>query len=364
MTIQMVVYTEIIYALTIVLLEIPTGIIADKWGRKRMMVLNVFLGCCEFLILVFATKFWHFALVVFLSGIGASACSGSENALLYDSLVHSNETQSFEKYLGWLNACDLSAAILAALSGSIMTRWFEFELNYWLSFVSMMISLCISLTLIEPEIYSEIDEFNEIGKYVTESVLFFKKNPVVCLVVFSGMIAGSALNFIDEFWQIYVDRVGFPIVFFGLLSAGFMLFRLPGNMFAYVLKKRFSYRDLISGIIAIYTAGFACLWISKNYEGSAYYGLPAIFLIYAVSGVLEPIVTGYLHHRIDSNMRATIDSFQSLGLRVITIIVGLGFGFFSSKFDIFGGYGYIALICGAFLICFLAYRQGDGSSVR
>jgi len=357
MTIQMVVYTEIIYAITIVLLEIPTGIIADKWGRKRMMVLDALLGCCEFLILVFATKFWHFAAVVFLSGIGRSACSGSENALLYDSLMHSNETQYFEKYLGRLNACDFLASILAALSGSIMTRWFEFELNYWLSFISMMISLGISLTLTEPDIYSESNEAIELSKYVTDSVLFFRKNPGVCLVVFSGMIAGSALNFIDEFWQIYVNRIGFPVVFFGLLSAGFLLFRLPGNVFAYALKKRYSYKVLISGVIAVYTAGFVCLWISKDYSGSEYYGLTAISLIYIVSGILEPIVTGYLHHRIDSTMRATIDSFQYLGLRAIAAIIGLGFSYFSSRFDIFGGYGFIALICGTSLICILVLSK-------
>jgi hypothetical protein len=80
-------------------------------------------------------------------------------------------------------------------------------------------------------------------------------------------------------------------------------------------------------------------------------------LIYIVSGILEPIVTGYLHHRIDSTMRATIDSFQSLGLRAVAVIAGLGFGFISSKFDIFGGYGFIALICGTSLICFLTLSK-------
>ncbi|MBW7460157.1 MFS transporter, partial [Paenibacillus sepulcri] len=84
MTIQMVVYTEIIYALTIVLLEIPTGVMADKWGRKRMLVLSAVLGCSEFVILLLADEFWHFALVVFLAGISRSAGSGTENALLYD----------------------------------------------------------------------------------------------------------------------------------------------------------------------------------------------------------------------------------------------------------------------------------------
>jgi hypothetical protein len=78
----------------------------------------------------------------------------------------------------------------------------------------------------------------------------------------------------------------------------------------------------------------------------------AIFLIFLFSCIIEPIATGYLHHRIDSSMRATIDSFQSLGENAVLIITGLGFGFFSSRFDIFGGYGFIALICGVFFVYF------------
>src|SRR5690554_5985350 len=68
MTIQMVVYTEIIFAITVLLFEVPTGIVADRWGRKQMMILSAVLGCFEFLILLFATEFWHFAVVVIIAG--------------------------------------------------------------------------------------------------------------------------------------------------------------------------------------------------------------------------------------------------------------------------------------------------------
>lgn len=356
MTIQTVVYTEIIYAITVVLLEIPTGIIADRWGRKKMMILNAFFGCCEFFVLVFATEFWHFAVAVFLAGIGRSAGSGSENALLYDSLMQSGKTESFEKCLGRLNACDFIAVILAALSGSLLASWFGFEFNYWISFVSMLISLYLSLLLVESDRKSEMNEPIAIKEYVKASVNFFRKNPGVRLVLLSGMVTGAALNFIDEFWQLYIHRLGIPVLYFGLFSSVFMFLRLPGSMFAHVMKKRFSYRRLLSGVIAVFAAGFFYLSFVRGYTG-----LAAILLICLFSGIIGPIATGYLHHRIDSSMRATLDSFQSLGLRAVLILVGLGFGFFSSRLDIFGGYGFIALICSAFLVYFLKASKGmDG----
>ncbi len=348
MTIQMVVYTEIIYAVTVVLLEIPTGIIADKWGRKRMMVLNAFLGCCEFFILIYATEFWHFAAAVFLAGVGRSACSGSENALLYDSLLLNGEAQSFEKRLGRLNAFEFSAVILASLSGSYMAGRFGYEFNYWISLAGMLASLCISLLLAEPDVKSRQDAPAAIREYVKASVRFFGNNPGVCLVLLSGMVTGAALNFLDEFWQLYIRQLGVPVIYFGLFSAVLIFLRLPGNVLAHALKKRFGYRALLSGVILVFAAGFLFLSSVKGYAS-----LAALFIICLFSGITDPIASGYLHHRIDSSMRATIDSFQSLGLKAVIIAAGLGFGFFSSAFDIFGGYGFISFICIGFLAYFL-----------
>ncbi|MGO4274481.1 MFS transporter, partial [Paenibacillus sp. TAF58] len=82
-------------------------------------------------------------------------------------------------------------------------------------------------------------------------------------------------------------------------------------------------------------------------------GLTAMFVICLFSGVMEPIASGYLHHRINSSMRATIDSFQSLGENLVHTLAGLGFGYFASKYDVFGGYGFIALLCYAFIVWFI-----------
>lgn len=347
MTIQMVIYTEIIFAVTIVLLEVPTGIIADKWGRKKMIVLSALLECAMFLILLFATEFWHFAAAVFLAGIARSASSGSENAMLYNSLLQTGEEQGFEKYLGRLNVCDFSAAILASLSGSLLANQYGFELNYWISVVSMLVSVCVSLILVEPAVKSNSDESIKFKEYLTASVHFFRKHQDVCLVLLAGMVTGAAISFIDEFWQIYLNRLEIPVFYFGLFSTVIMIVRLPGNILAHVVKKRFRYRTILLGVTAVFAAGFFYVSLIKDYTG-----LAAIFLICLLSGIMEPITAGYLHHRIDSSMRATIDSFQSLGLNAALIILGLGFGYFSSKYDIFGGFGFLAILCAVFFVYF------------
>lgn len=348
MTIQMVVYTEIIFAITVVFLEVPTGIIADKWGRKKMIVWSAVLECCMFLILLFATEFWHFAAAIFLAGIARSASSGSENALLYDSLLENGMEEDFEKYLGRLNVCDFTAAILAALFGSFLANRFGFEFNYWLSIVSMFTAVSLSFMLVESAFHNRIDESIKIKEYLKTSVRVFKMNSDVSLVVLSGMVLGAALSFIDEFWQLYLNRLEIPVLYFGLFSAVIMILRLPGNLIAHAIKSRFRYRTILSGVTAVFAGGYIYVSVTQDFSG-----LAAIFLICLFSGILEPITAGYLHHRIDSSMRATIDSFQSLGLNAVLIISGLGFGYFSSIFDVFGGFGFVGFMCSIFFVYFM-----------
>lgn len=350
MTIELVVYTEIIFALVIVLLEVPTGIIADRWGRRKLLVLSAALGCCEFLLLLFATEFWHFALVVALAGVATSAASGSENAMLYDSLLPIGQAGLFERYVGRIHALDAVAALLAALCGSLLAGRFGFELNYWLSVGSAAIAFALTLLLVEPAVKSGNDDGPTIPikEYVFGSLRFFRNNAGVCLVLVSGMVAGAAVDYIDEFWQLYLDREGVPVAFFGLYSAAIFLLRIPGGVLAHALKKRFGTRCLLPIILAGMALGFWCAAAAGGYAGMA-----AILLVILFSGLIEPLAAGYLHHRIGSSMRATIDSFASLGESALAIAAGLGFGYFASKWDIFGGYGFLAALCGAFLLFFL-----------
>ncbi len=353
MTIQQVIFTEIIFAVTIILLEIPSGVLADKWSRKNLLILGALLGSCEFAILLFANEFWHFALVVFLAGIGHSLTSGSETALLYDSLLLHDEQSKFEKYVGRMHAFDLSSATVAALCGGLIASHYGLELNYWLSLASMLVALFASLTLKEPTFKEQSEEAVPLIRYVQASLRFFRGNPGVSLVILTAMVTGSAISLLDEFWQIYVERLGMPVLYFGLLSAGLLILRLPGSLFAHLLVRRFSYRFLFSTVSLIFAAGFALAAAWKGFGG-----LAAFMVICLFSGIAEPLASGYLHHRIDSGMRATMDSFQSLGLNIVHSVIGLGFGYYATKLDIFGGYGFIAVVCGLFFMYFLIASKG------
>lgn len=349
MTVQMVVYCEIIYGAVVVLLEIPSGVMADKFGRKQMLVLNGLLASIELIILLFARSFWMFGLAVFLSGVGKAFSSGSENALLYDSLLYENRESSFEKILGRISAVDFAGTAIAALSGSIAASYFGFEFNYIVSLCSTVAAFMLILTLKEPPMVTKPEsELNGIKGYSREALSLFKHKPVVLIYSLTGATLGACLIYLDEFWQLVLDGVGIPVALFGIVSVVTFSFRIPGNLLAYKLKERFNYNRVLTVIVAVNAAGYAAVFLTRNL-----FCLIPMIAVSLGAGITEPLIAGYLHHHTESHIRATVESFSSLGLRLLSVLIGLAFGYVSSKYSIFSGFAVLCIICTVYLLFFV-----------
>lgn len=341
MTVIMVVLCEIVYAVTIVILEIPTGILADKFGRKPMLVTGAMLAMFEFVILLFANQLWVFLLVTFLAGVSSACTSGSLHALLYDSLIMIKCEKSFETIIGRLNAIDFIGAIIAALSGSILANFYGFEFNYVLSAISMFLAFIVTILLVEPSITSSegVDTNYSIKEYFLQSITFMKGNPRLLLIMIHAMAIGSCIKYLDEFWQLYLDEIGYSILFFGVFSAIISLARIPGNLIAGYLVKYMKEETIITSILGSCVLGFI---IAAGFQNMV--GIVAIIFIFIASGVVEPVILGYLHHNTKSEIRATVESIQSLIERTLSFIFGIGFGIISSKINIIAGFAFLGFI--------------------
>ncbi|MDF2674672.1 MAG: transporter [Clostridiales bacterium] len=352
-TVQQVVYTEIIYAATVIILEVPSGALADKWSRKNMMVINAVLHFVEFLMLIYANRFWHFALIVFLSGIGKAMSSGTSNAILYDSLKLINEEDKFEKLLGRVNFFDYSSGLIAALVGSYVAYRAGLVSVYWLSLISVGMSIVIAISIREPKIITQIDteEVHYLG-IIKNAYSFLKNEPTIRFILLLGIIIGASMVYVDEFWQIYISEIKIPVIYFGIISGIRSLSSSIFGVIAYRIKKWFSYKTIFTVTLLIYVGALVLTGYVKNI-----FGLIPLAAAFSVFGVIEPLVSGYLHHRTDSSCRATVESFQSLVYRGFSIILGLAFGFFSTNYSIFHGFRFLGFFSLAYFIYYFLNRR-------
>jgi hypothetical protein len=327
--------------------------LADKWSRKNMMVINAVLHFVEFLMLIYANRFWHFALIVFLSGIGKAMSSGTSNAILYDSLKLINEEDKFEKLLGRVNFFDYSSGLIGALVGSYVAYRAGLVSVYWLSLISVGMSIVIAISIREPKIITQIDteEVHYLG-IIKNAYSFLKNEPTIRFILLLGIIIGASMVYVDEFWQIYISEIKIPVIYFGIISGIRSLSSSIFGVIAYRIKKWFSYKTIFTVTLLIYVGALVLTGYVKNI-----FGLIPLAAAFSVFGVIEPLVSGYLHHRTDSSCRATVESFQSLVYRGFSIILGLAFGFFSTNYSIFHGFRFLGFFSLAYFIYYFLNRR-------
>ncbi len=139
-----------IHALSIIFLEIPSGYLADTIGRKRTLVIGAFLGAFGYLIYSLSYSFSGFLLAMVVLGVGQSMISGSDSAMLYESLVAVNKVKDYSRYEGRIIALgsflETAGAPLGGLLAAISLRY-----PFIAQAVVALVAIPAALTLVEPQ---------------------------------------------------------------------------------------------------------------------------------------------------------------------------------------------------------------------
>lgn len=339
MTVLEVVYTEILFGAVIIVCEVPAGWLADRFGRKRLIVTGLIFEAVMFGILLSADTFWAFATAIMFSALGAALLSGAEHALLYESLQHMEQQEKFDWHLGRLRLVQAMGLMIAAFSGSWLAGAFSFVLTYWISLGSMTVAVILSLFLVD----SPRESRGEIKGFVTtlvEALTIFKSEALVLYVFGLGSSIALAASFVEEFWQLYLIDSGAEVSAFGWFYLAVLLAQVPGNLMVYSLRKRFERKQILQFVTI---ASFLVLILAALFVNG--WGIFMLLLLLLFASTAEPLVLGALHEHADDSMRATIESMFSLVFHVGVLGVGLLFGWISTQFSLATAFGLLGVVC-------------------
>jgi MFS family permease len=130
---------NVIWAGTIILAEVPSGALSDLIGRKKLLVLTASLMVIEMAVWAFAPRgnptllFWLLAGNRVLSGLGEASASGSDEALVYESLEEAGQKDQWSKVLERVSKWQSVAFMIAMITGglvydsTLLSRWVGFE---------------------------------------------------------------------------------------------------------------------------------------------------------------------------------------------------------------------------------------------
>ncbi|MDG1283864.1 MAG: MFS transporter, partial [Flavobacteriales bacterium] len=83
------------YSLTVALFEVPSGYLADFFGRKSCIVFSTMFSFVGFLFFCFFSGFYYFLVAQILVGFAGSLISGSDSAIIYDTLLQTNNKDGY-----------------------------------------------------------------------------------------------------------------------------------------------------------------------------------------------------------------------------------------------------------------------------
>ena len=139
---------------TVFFAEIPTGLFADKFGRKLSVILAMIFQLLGEILFLFAGNYGHFVFIHVVAGIGFAFQSGCIQALVYDHLRNENREQAMKQVWGNVNSLGQAGFILGAFASSIIVTARaqpRISLGIMMTIVSVSIALFISFLLKEPK---------------------------------------------------------------------------------------------------------------------------------------------------------------------------------------------------------------------
>src|SRR3989338_6864062 len=140
---------ETIYALVVVLLELPTGALADLIGKKKALIISCFFNALLFMGIGLMNLPIQYYLIALIGGIAWSFSSGAVVALFYDSVKKLGREKDYKKIRGRINTSNQVASILGVFLGP-----FLYIVNPRLGFLITggvyVIAALILFTMVEP----------------------------------------------------------------------------------------------------------------------------------------------------------------------------------------------------------------------
>jgi len=343
------VYIEIIYGATIILMEIPTGVLADRLSRKNVILIGSILTLIGATLILNAYGFLAFVGLIIISGISGALTSGSVTALMYDSLKELGETMSFEKYLSRIKAIRYGSGLVAAMVGAFAASKVSLILPYQMSVLSCLMMVLFNALLLEPK-KSTSEDVSSVKVIVNTARQVISKNYYIQYIFITGGAIGAAVIYIEEFWQNYMDGIHVAIVYFGIISGLMSMVVLIASsrttkIIAY-LRNRTRKRAFYTTMMMFSAVCYVSLFFIRHPLGLILMLIP----IY-IQAVLDTIILGDLHHIVESEYRATMESVYSMFASLMSVLIGLLFAFASKASGVF--FGYLFIGCMMFLMVML-----------
>lgn len=307
------------YSVGYVIFEVPTGIIADTYGRRISYLLGALTLAISTAFYLYMWQiqgpFWGWALSSMVLGLGYTFFSGATEAWLVDALKATNFKGHLESVFAKGQIIGGVAMLVGSISGGIIAQMTNLGVPYVLRSAVLLINFGTAFVLMQDLGFTPKRPKNpiyEMRHIFNKSITHGFKNPPVRWIMLAAPFTTGVSFYIFYALQpflleLYGDEKAYGIA--GIVAAIVALSNIAGGILASRIRKLFSKRTTTL-LVGIFLTGLILIFVSI--ANNFWVAIILIFLWGLIFAAIGPIRQAYLNGLIPSEQRATVLSFDSL----------------------------------------------------
>jgi MFS family permease len=305
-------------------LEVPTGAVADRLGRKASVAAGFAVAAAAALVYTSRPGFGTFLLAEAVFAAAYTLLSGADEALAYDSLLAAGRETEAKKTLARMESFKLAGILAAVVAGSFIAARWGLRAPMRAYVFPAAAGFLLALTLREPPSHGAREGRPSYRAVITGGLAYFRGHGILLRLTAEMALTNALAWAIIWLYQPLLARAGLPIAWFGTVHAatvtGQILFLSGVERWEAGLGSK---RAVLVWGGAAAGAAFAALAFLR----STPWVVAAIVMAFTFGLTRPPLFSAYLNRHIPSDKRATVLSvasmFRTLGIVVMNPLIGL-----------------------------------------
>jgi MFS family permease len=343
------------YAAVVPLLEVPSGILADRWSRSWIMILGCVALMASSLLGGLSHSVIAYVIAAMVLGVYFAFSSGTVDSVVYDTVVEeTGSNELYETWIGRTRAVESAAFVLSALAGGVLAQYTSARFTYFATVPLIGLAIIGFLRFHEPQLHKAAERVRLRSHIALTFRTMITFRVVLCalLLVAAGGLLSQA---IFEFGPLWLVALAAPAALYGPYWATLVSTLGVAGL---VIGKLHLERRLIVAVLIMVSLVTALLLTWTRSLPVVVTAQVVLALVLAIIGIHA---SRLLHDAVPSSIRAGVSSGAGTLTWMLFLPFSLVFGWVAQENSIYWSGFMLAgavVVVGALLV--ISVRAGRG----
>ncbi|MDB5166517.1 MAG: major facilitator superfamily 1 [Candidatus Saccharibacteria bacterium] len=332
------------YSAIILICEVPSGILADRWSRKGVLILGYVALLISAVVCGLSNSETVFLIGTIFWGIFYALYSGTNEAIVYDTLLEEEGSgKRYELYFGRLELVASLGLIISSIAGGLLSQATDLRTTFFWSVPPIILGIIALLFLREPSLH-RAEEAVDVRAHIIATFRAVLRRGALLPIVISLILVTITTELFFEMDQLWLIALAAPAALYGIINAIVLGSIGFGGVAAAWRKKGL----LVAISTALIIISSVCLIFTRNLAVI----VAAFFCLATALSALSVVYSKRLHDTLPSKLRAGATSTVSTTGRGLIIPIVLLFGAISNGASVFHA-AYIVLALAVLILVFV-----------